>query len=122
AGACDQILADSPEPTGDAGVLRTFVGGSVEGRSEGEVFTDEPCSSRESSARGIPATSSKLSQPLGMTALDDSTLLISDRGNRRILRLDLQTGLVTSLAGRLQTPQELRDEITFAGDGGPAAV
>ena len=121
-GTCDQSMADSPEPTGDAGRLRTFVGGSVEGRSEGEVFTEEPCSSRESSARGTPATSSKLSQPLGMTALDDSTLLISDRGNRRILRLDLQTGLVTSLAGRLQTPQALRDEITFAGDGGPAAV
>lgn len=99
------------------GTFCTYLGGSVEGRGSAVAINDV-CTSlpEQSPLQGTPAVSCNLSQPLGMTLVDDSFLLVCDRGNRRILRIDLASGLVRTVAGKF-----IKDcEPSLQGDGGPA--
>ncbi|MEZ4366427.1 MAG: hypothetical protein R2939_09085 [Kofleriaceae bacterium] len=60
------------------------------------------------------ATAAKLSVPYGV-AVHDGTLVVSDTGNQRLRQVDLDTGLITTIAGTGVIS-------TFAGDGGPASA
>jgi hypothetical protein len=46
-----------------------------------------------------PATSARLASPLGLALDATNHLYIADSGNHRIRRLDLETGLITTVAG-----------------------
>lgn len=60
-----------------------------------------------------PATSATLSYPNGLTLDSAGNLLISDRGHRRIRKLDVATGIITTVAG---------SDAGSAGDGGLATA
>lgn len=57
------------------------------------------------------ATSANLNKPSGL-AVADNCLYIADRGNNRIRKVDLGTGIITTVAGSGAT--------SFSGDGGQA--
>jgi hypothetical protein len=59
-----------------------------------------------------PATAARLDSPQGL-ALDGDNLYIADTHNQRIRRLDLTTGVITTIAG---------STAGFSGDNGPAAT
>jgi sugar lactone lactonase YvrE len=63
---------------------------------------------------GGPATQASLSQPQHVAVDAAGNLLISDKANRRIRRVDATTGLITTVAGNGQQGS--------AGDGGPATA
>jgi NHL repeat-containing protein len=63
---------------------------------------------------GGPATQASLSQPQHVAVDAAGNLLISDKANRRIRRVDAMTGLITTVAGNGQPGS--------AGDGGPATA
>ena len=61
---------------------------------------------------GGPATSAELSYTLGLAVDSGGNLFIADSGNDRVRRVDVKTGIITTIAGT-GTPG-------FSGDGGPA--
>jgi len=61
---------------------------------------------------GGPATAARLSRPRGLTFDDIGNLLVADSGNNRIRRIDMRTGIITTVAGS--------GTKGFGGDGGPA--
>ncbi len=61
---------------------------------------------------GWPAKSAKLDEPGGIFLTRSMELYVADTKNHRIRRIDLNTGIITSVAGN--------GEEGFAGDGGPA--
>jgi len=63
-----------------------------------------------SSGDGGPATSAGLSQPLALYVDNFGNLLITT-GDHRVRRVDLSTGIITTVVGK---------ERGFSGDGGPA--
>ncbi|MBI4607122.1 MAG: hypothetical protein HY721_34595 [Planctomycetes bacterium] len=122
------LAIECPVPTreelSDAGRLSTFVGGGVEGRSLPESRTDvrvlpgvgipEICSSREL-VEGESAVESRYDEPVGIGFLDETTLVVGD-GNQRARLLDLRTAVVTTIAGRVRTCEEIEKIIGFRGD------
>ena len=61
---------------------------------------------------GIPATSARLANPVGVAVDSAGNLIIADTLNHRIRRVDAATGVITTVAGNgIQG---------FSGDGGPA--
>ena len=66
------------------------------------------------SGDGGAATSASLSFPEGMALDTVGNLFIADQGNSVIRRVDVNTGIITTVAG---TP----GSFSFDGDGGPAA-
>lgn len=65
------------------------------------------------SGDGGRATTARLNKPHGLLIDEDGSLLIADTGNGRIRRVDLHTGIITTIAGT--------GGAGFLGDGGPAA-
>ncbi|MGH9000080.1 MAG: NHL repeat-containing protein [Acidimicrobiia bacterium] len=63
---------------------------------------------------GGPATAAKLQGPKGIALDGSGGLLIADSGNDRIKRLDLTTGVITTVAGTGDSGD--------SGDGGPATA
>ena len=61
---------------------------------------------------GWPARSAKLNGPGGIFLTRSGELYIADTGNHRVRRVDLNTTIITAVAGN--------GEEGFAGDGGPA--
>ncbi len=61
-----------------------------------------------------PATLAKLNLPSGLAFDGDHTLYISDTGNNAVRKLDLSTGIISTVAG---SPDSVAG---FSGDGGPA--
>jgi sugar lactone lactonase YvrE len=59
-----------------------------------------------------PAIKARLSEPFGVTIDTKGDLLIADRLNDRIRRVDAKTGIITTTAGN--------GSQRFSGDGGPA--
>ena len=55
----------------------------------------------------------RLKAPRGVTLEGDGTLYIADSGNNRIRKLDLASGVITTIAGSAKG---------FSGDGGPASA
>ena len=64
------------------------------------------------SGDGGPAPEATLNGPQAMALHSDGNLFISDRGNNRIRKVDVATGVITTVAGT--------GEAGFSGDGGPA--
>ncbi|MDB5036119.1 MAG: von Willebrand factor type domain protein [Chlorobi bacterium] len=62
---------------------------------------------------GNQATSARLFNPTGI-ALDGNRLYIADQTNQRIRKVDLGTGVITTVAGS--------GVVGFSGDGGPATA
>ncbi|MBX5468082.1 MAG: hypothetical protein K6U14_11415 [Firmicutes bacterium] len=61
---------------------------------------------------GIPAVQASLNYPTGIAFDRSGNLLIADRNNHRIRKVDASSGLISTLAGN--------GEPGFSGDGGPA--
>ena len=79
-----------------AGTITTVAGNGING----------------SSGDGGPATSASLSAPLGVALDSSGNLFIADSYNNRIRKVDVVTGLITTVAGS--------GCCGFSGDGGPA--
>lgn len=103
----------------DTNRMTTFLGNRLEGVGVDEVALEASCLDPDPPA-GEPTLRTPVDQPLGMTFVGDRYLLFSDRGNHRLRRLDLATGLVVTLAGRQRTCPEIGRDTWFTGDGGPA--
>ena len=66
------------------------------------------------SGDGGPATQASLNEPYGIVVdRAGRNIYTADRHNRRVRRIDLRSGLITTLAGN--------GEAAYSGDGGPAA-
>ena len=65
-----------------------------------------------STGDGGPGTSARLNKPRGVALDGDTTLYIADSGANRIRKLDLTTGIITTVAGSTRG---------FSGDGGAAS-
>ncbi len=61
---------------------------------------------------GRPATQARLNRPTGVIVDSLGNLFIADRANRRVRRVDANTGVIMTVAGTGQAG--------FSGDGGPA--
>ncbi|MEO6924961.1 MAG: hypothetical protein ABI142_14130, partial [Bryocella sp.] len=62
---------------------------------------------------GGPATAALFNNPYGLALDNNGNLLVADEGNSIIRRIDMKTGIITTIAG---TP----NVAGFSGDGGPA--
>lgn len=60
------------------------------------------------------ATDARLATPQGLSLSDDKSLYIADGGHHRVRRVDLQTGIITTVAGV--------GKRGFSGDGGLAVL
>jgi len=80
------------------GIISTVAGNGIEGYS----------------GDGGPATAASLDGPERVALDGDGNLLISDDGNRRLRKVDLGTGIITTVAGN-----GIRG---YSGDGGPATA
>jgi DNA-binding beta-propeller fold protein YncE len=65
------------------------------------------------SGDGGPATAASLNEPYGVVVDRASNLYTADRLNRRVRRVDVRSGVITTLAGT--------GEVAYSGDGGPAS-
>ena len=83
------------------GVITTFAGTGEQG----------PFEDKDDIGDGGPATSARLSRPVGLAFDADGNLYVTDPGNSRIRQIDTE-GVITTYAG---------SERSFSGDEGPAA-
>jgi sugar lactone lactonase YvrE len=82
-----------------SGIITTVAGGGGPGDGLGD---------------GGPATAAKLINPSGITFDSAGNLYVSEAGRNRIRRVDIATGIITTLAGT--------SGFGFGGDGGPATA
>jgi NHL repeat len=66
------------------------------------------------SGDGGPATAARIRYPKGVEIGPDGNLYIADNNNHRVRRVDLSTGIITTVAGT--------GSRGFSGDGGPATA
>ncbi len=64
------------------------------------------------SGDGGPGTKAQLANPYGLSLGPDGALYICEEDNHRIRRLDMKTGIISTVAGT--------GEAGYSGDGGPA--
>lgn len=69
---------------------------------------------------GGPATSASLNHPLGVSIDASGNLFIADTNNHRIRRVDVNTGVITTIAGSGFTNPN--GSGAYAGDNGPATL
>lgn len=82
-----------------SGIITTLAGGGAPADGLGD---------------GALATDARLNEPVGLGLDSAGNLFIADRENHRIRRVDIQTGVITTVAG---------DGVeAFSGDGGPASA
>ncbi|MFQ5457042.1 MAG: fibronectin type III domain-containing protein, partial [Myxococcota bacterium] len=81
----------------DGGALTVIAGGSTGGIGDGG-----------------PATSARLAGPTALALGGDDTLYIADQGNHRVRKVDLPSGVITTVAGN--------GNPGFDGDGGAATA
>lgn len=80
--------------------------------ANGRLTTIAGSGARGSTGDNGPATAATLDGPSGLTFDREGNLLIMDTGNHRVRRVNLQTGVITTVAG---------GRAGFCGDGGPAS-
>lgn len=78
------------------GIINTIAGGS-----------------RGSSGDGGPATNAKLDNPGGVALDSSGNIFIADQSNHVVRKVDASTGIISTVAGTLDSPGA-------SGDGGPA--
>ena len=78
-----------------------------------DIVTIAGTGADEHSGDGGPAIKAGLSNPFGLEIAPDGMLYFCDFTNHAVRRIDLKTGLITTVAGTPRQPG-------FAGDGGPA--
>jgi sugar lactone lactonase YvrE len=66
------------------------------------------------SGDGGPAKSARINYPKGVEIAPDGSVYIADNNNHRVRRVDLGTGVITTVAGT--------GSAGFSGDGGPATA
>ncbi|QDT34143.1 NHL repeat-containing protein [Thalassoglobus polymorphus] len=77
-----------------------------------EVISIAGNGERQFSGDGGPATEAGVGNPFGVVIGPDGALYICEVSNDRVRRLDLKTGIITTVAGT--------GEKGYSGDGGPA--
>lgn len=78
----------------------------------GVISTIAGTGQRRCSGDGGPATKAALNEPVALAVDDRGNLYIADQNNNRVRRVDLTTGLITTVAGT--------GEMGYTGDGMPA--
>ena len=78
----------------------------------GEISIVAGDGSAEFAGDGGQATRAKLNKPEGVAIDSDGNIVIADTGNRRIRRVEIETGIISTIAGD--------GSRGYAGDGGPA--
>jgi sugar lactone lactonase YvrE len=82
--------------------------------STGIITTIAGTGTQSFSGDNGPATSAAFSIPYGITVDTSGNVYIADRGNHRIRKVTISTGIITTIAGTGST--------TFSGDGGAATA
>ncbi len=78
----------------------------------GEISIVAGDGSAEFAGDGGQAIRAKLNKPEGVAIDSDGNIVIADTGNRRIRRVEIETGIISTIAGD--------GSRGYAGDGGPA--
>ncbi len=78
----------------------------------GIISTVVGTGARGSSGDGGRATSATIDTPMGVRVAPNGDIVVADRGGRRIRRVDIATGIISTVAGT--------GALGFSGDGGPA--
>jgi len=99
-------LADPVAKPGEAYVQKSDLSGMVR-YVGGEKPTDQ-----RFAGDGGPAVQAKLNFPSAVAVADDGSLFIADTWNHRIRKIDVHTGVISTIAGTGQAK--------FYGDNGPA--
>ena len=99
----DLFIADSlnnvvREVNLNTGIINTIAGNGTQGHS----------------GDGGPATAAELSGPSGLALNGSGDLFIADSGNHEVRELNLNTGIITTIAGN--------GTAGYSGDGGPATA
>jgi DNA-binding beta-propeller fold protein YncE len=87
---------------------------SAQGRTGWIVGTVAGTGERGCAGDGGPATAALLNNPFDLAFGPDGNLIFSDTFNHRICKIDMRTGIITTIAGT--------GERGFDGDGGPATA
>jgi hypothetical protein len=121
-GGSYQVLADLAQivrffPTDmlvhpDGGVLLASTSGVVRVLDDGSTVRVAGAGRRGSSRDGVPAREARLRYPTSLAWAADGALLIADRDDNRVRRVDPVSGRITTVAGTGRRG--------FGGDGGPA--
>ncbi len=82
--------------------------------ASGTITTVAGNGEKSYSGDGGPAAQAALDEPYGLVIDRAGNLYIADRLNRRVRRIDVTTGIITTLAGT--------GEAKYSGDGGPAGA
>jgi streptogramin lyase len=80
----------------------------------GTITTVAGNGSRGGAGDGGPATAAELAAPAGVAVDADGNVYIADQNNQRIRRVDVATGIITTVVGN--------GVQTFSGDGGAATL
>jgi thiol-disulfide isomerase/thioredoxin len=120
-------LATAPAPDGERST-RLWVADSETSALRSFDLTDEGFTVTTQVGQGLfdfghrdgPAAEALLQHPLGVTALPDGSVAVSDTYNGAIRRFDPATGEVSTLATGLAEPSDA--VVEPASDGGPAAL
>ena len=72
-----------------------------------------------STGDGGPASLAQLSDPIGIALDAGGSIFIAEASSHRVRRIDAQTGIISTVAGR---GPAVEPEPWYAGDGGPASL
>ncbi len=92
-------------------------------RKSGRIFTTAGTGQAGYSGDGGPAVAAKLNEPGDLAFDAEGNLYVSDTGNNRVRRIDLESGIITTFAGtgRLGTQQDGLP-LSEAGIGHPLGI
>lgn len=105
-GEDEDPLADPVMRPGDAYTQKSDLSGMV------RYFGGTKSADQRFSGDGGPATDATLNFPSAVVVAEDGTVYIADTWNHRIRRIDVRTGIISTIAGTGQA--------RFGGDGGPS--
>lgn len=105
---------------GDVFISDTYNNRVVEVTSKGKVTTVAGSGVAGYSGDGGRAASAKLNEPTGLALDAKGNLYIADSANNVIRRVDVKTGIITTVAGDYAADKASDGLGGFSGDGGPA--
>ncbi len=90
--------------------------------TNGIITTVAGSGARGFSGDGGPATAAQFSSPTGVAVDSSGNFYIADYWNQRIHKVNVSTGIITTVAGSRAVNASGYIEGGFSGDGGPATA